>query len=106
MLVNQGEIRERDIRFHEDRNRLTRVLGMEWDAPRYTASEEMLLAPPATFLLCSDGFWELIDEKEMSRQLKKSATPGEWLQRMEEIVLQNGQGKRMDNYSAIAVFVR
>lgn len=106
MLVSQGEIRERDIRFHEDRNRLTRVLGMEWDAPRYAASEETPVAAPAAFLMCSDGFWELIDEKDMGRQLKKSAAPAEWLQRMEEIVLQNGRGKRMDNYSAIAVFIR
>lgn len=106
MLVSQGEIRERDIRYHEDRNRLTRVLGMEWDAPRYSLSEETPLAPPATFLLCSDGFWELVDEKDMARQLKKSETPEDWLWRMEQIVLHNGRFKKMDNYSAIAVFVR
>jgi serine/threonine protein phosphatase PrpC len=106
MLVNTGEIEEKDIRFHEDRNRLTRVMGMEWDTPRYSLSEEVTIAPPTSFLLCSDGFWELIDEQEMFRQLRRSATPEEWLDRMEQIVLQNGSSKRMDNYSAIGVFVR
>lgn len=106
MLVATGEIREKDIRFHEDRNRLIRVLGMEWDSPKYELSEELMLAPPQSFLMCSDGFWELIDEKEMSRSLKRSQSPEDWLQTMQATVVQNGQGKNMDNYSAIAVFVR
>ena len=30
MLVASGEIREKDIRHHEDRNRLLRVMGIPW----------------------------------------------------------------------------
>ena len=37
--------------------------------------------------------------------LKKSATPKEWLEEMEKIVLKNGSGKNMDNYTAIGVFL-
>ncbi len=106
MLVAQGEIRERDIRNHEDRNRLTRVLGMEWETPKYTLSTGEAFTAPQSYLLCSDGFWELIDEKEMCRTLKRSETPEEWLAAMEQIVLKNGRNKNMDNYSAVAVFVR
>ena len=57
------------------------------------------------FLLCSDGFWELIEEKTMQTMLKKSETPENWLDNMEKEVLKNGKGKEMDNYSAVAVFV-
>ena len=53
--------------------------------------------------MCTDGFWELILEEDMCRLLKESASPGEWLNKMAEIVRQNGEGKNMDNYSAIAV---
>lgn len=106
MLVNSGAIQEKDIRHHEDRSRLLRVMGTEWSSPRYQLVEDLLLTKKSSFLLCSDGFWELIDEKEMSVQLKRSATPGEWLQRMEKVILANGRGTNMDNYSAIAVFVR
>lgn len=60
----------------------------------------------SSFLLCSDGFWELIDEKQMSKTLKKADSPQQWLAAMEEIILANGKGTNMDNYSAIAVFVR
>lgn len=106
MLVHSGSIREKDIRHHEDRSRLLRVMGTEWDSPKYQISEEIILTQKSSFLLCSDGFWELIDEKQMSRLLKKALTPGEWLQSMEKIILANGVGTNMDNYSAIAVFVR
>ena len=106
MLVATGEIKEKDIRFHEDRNRLIRVMGMEWNSPKYDISDEVKLQNKDSFLLCSDGFWELIDEKEITKLLKKSKTPQEWLFAMEEVILKNGKDKNMDNYSAIAVFVR
>jgi len=106
MLVNRGDIKESDIRYHEDRNRLLRVMGTDWDKPKYQIVDKIPVTKNTSFLLCSDGFWELIDEKMMCKILKKSKTPQEWLQNMESVVRANGQGKNMDNYSAIAVFVR
>lgn len=106
MLVNRGDIKEKDIRHHEDRSRLLRVMGTEWDRPKYQVVEGIKLTKRSSFLLCSDGFWELIDEKQMSKTLKKADSPQQWLAAMEEIVLANGRGTNMDNYSAIAVFVR
>lgn len=106
MLVNRGDIKEKDIRHHEDRSRLLRVMGTEWDRPKYQVVEGIKLTKRSSFLLCSDGFWELIDEKQMSKTLKKADSPQQWLAAMEEIILANGKGTNMDNYSAIAVFVR
>ena len=106
MLVNTGEIRDKDIRFHPDRNRLLRVMGVEWETPRFEISEPSLLSPGLSYLLCSDGFWELIDEKDICRSLKAASSTGEWLAEMEQIVLSNGSGKTMDNYSAVAVWIR
>ena len=105
MLALQGEIKEKEIRYHEDRNRLTRAMGAQWDNPKYVLSEPVDLPASTSFLLCSDGFWEMIEEKEMSRCLKKSSEPEQWLFAMEKIVLRNGKKKNMDNYSAIAIFV-
>lgn len=106
LLVNRGDIREKDIRHHEDRSKLLRVVGTEWDRPKYQISEPIPITKQTTFLLCSDGFWELIDEKKMSKTLKKASTPEEWLQNMEQIIWENGRGTNMDNFSAIAVFIR
>ncbi len=106
MLALRGEIRDEEIRRHEDRSRLLRVLGEPWDEPRYQLGESIPLAPGASFLLCSDGFWEWIDEADMERTLQQAPTPAIWLAEMEHLVCGAGQGKQMDNYSAIAVFVR
>ena len=105
MLALQGEIEEKDIRHHEDRNRLTRAMGIEWDSPKFTLSKSLEAPESTCFLLCSDGFWELIGEKEMCRCLEKTDNPEVWLAKMEKIVLKNGKKKNMDNYSAIAVFI-
>ncbi len=103
ILVSSGEISEKDIRGHEDRNRLIRVLGMEWTSPKYELSQPVKLKKGDAFLLCSDGFWEWIVEGGMQKSLRKASSPADWLAHMEDIVLKNGRGKNMDNYSAIAI---
>ena len=105
MLVNAGEIKEKEIRHHPDRNRLLRVMGTEWDGQRFILHEDVEIKEQTAFLLCSDGFWELIEEKQMEKCLKKSKTPKDWINQMMEIVLQNGKNVNRDNTSAIAVFV-
>lgn len=104
MLVLSREIKESQIRNHPDRNILLRVMGVEWDDVMCELMLPLPLKKCQAFLLCSDGFWELIDEKEMCAQLKKSRSVEEWLQNMVAIVQANGEGKNMDNYSAIAVW--
>lgn len=105
MLVAIGEIREREIRRHPDRNRLLRVLGVEMDELNHQTAEPAPRKRGQAFLLCSDGFWELIEEKKMEAAMRRAADPDEWLAAMEEIVQKNGKGTDMDNYSAIAVWI-
>lgn len=105
ILVACGEIKEKEIRHHPDRNRLLKVLGEPESIPRFEENEPIPVGGEQAFLLCSDGFWEWIDEKKMSQCLKHAKTPGEWMERMNEIILKNGKGKGMDNFSAIAVFI-
>lgn len=106
MLVMSGEIKEKDIRHHEDRNRLLRAMGTDWDAasPRYQIAEESItLKPGLAFLLCSDGFWEWITEKEMEKCLKKGKTAEDALFMMLEKVRKAGKNKNMDNYTAMLI---
>jgi serine/threonine protein phosphatase PrpC len=106
MLALAGEIKEKDIRGHEDRNRLIRVMGMEWSGPKYELGNDVSLNSNESYLLCSDGFWEWITEKEMEILLKDSPTPEAWIDNMESEIIKNGINANMDNYSAIAVYVR
>ena len=104
MLVLSKEIKEEQIRNHPDRNTLLRVMGVKWEDTMYELMAPIPLKKCQAFLLCSDGFWELIDEKEMCVQLKKANSVEEWLDNMVKIVQENGEGRNMDNYSAIAVW--
>lgn len=109
MLVNAGEIKEKEIRHHPDRNRLLRVMGMEWDSPQYQLSATVPVREGGKrqcFLLCSDGFWENITEKQMESSLKKASDVRDWLRRMERIVSVTGKGTNMDNYSAVTVWMQ
>lgn len=54
-------------------------------------------------MLCSDGFWEWITEKEMEKCLCKGDSSREALDMMVERVKKSGKNKNMDNYSAILV---
>ena len=104
MLVISKEIKESEIRNHPDRNILLRVMGIEWEEPMYELMIPIPLKKCQAFLLCSDGFWELIEEKKMCELLKKSRSVKEWLDSMVSIVKTNGIGRSMDNNSAIAVW--
>ncbi|MCD8222307.1 MAG: protein phosphatase 2C domain-containing protein [Clostridiales bacterium] len=106
MLAAAGEIREKDIRHHPDRNRLLRVMGVEWERPAYQLAEPVSRRGSQSFLLCSDGFWELVNEKEMTAALKRASDVGQWLEKMTALVEKHGAGTNMDNYSAVAVWVR
>lgn len=105
MLVMAGEIKEKQIRGHEDRNRLLRVMGVEWSSPQYAIAKEVPLKDCQAFLLCTDGFWELIEEKTMVSLLKKSKSVDTWMESMEAEVKKNGIGKNMDNYTAIGIWI-
>lgn len=104
-LVDIGEIRFDQIRFHEDRNRLISVFEGE-EVSRFT----LLKAPIPinegdAFLLCSDGFWDYVYEAEMESNLQRSRTPAGWISHLEDKLLERAEGN-YDNYTALAVIAR
>ena len=105
MLAAMGALAEDRIRFHEDRNRLLRVLGVEDTHPVAEVEDPIKLTGNQQFLLCSDGFWELITEEQMLLCLDEAEDPDLWLDNMLELVRINGKGKSMDNFTAIAVWI-
>lgn len=107
MLAISGQIKEKEIRHHPDRSVLLRAMGAEWDTPAYEiAQRHMRTIKGDTFLLCSDGFWEWIEEKTIIKILKKDLSAYDALREMSAEVKTNGAGKGMDNYSAILVNIK
>lgn len=106
MLAAVHEIKEKEIRFHPDRSRLLKVMGIPWNGAEYEVGGSMPLRSGISILMCTDGFWELIDEKEMVRSLRRARTVQGWIEDMKKIVEQKGQNWDMDNYSAIGIWHR
>ena len=103
MLALAKDIKEKDIRFHPDRNKLLRVMGVQWGSSSYELSKIHKRKTNTSFLICSDGFWELISEKEIERFCKKTNNAKEWNGEMLRTVRENGKNQNMDNFSVIAV---
>lgn len=119
-----GEIEEREIRHHSKRGFLISALGDRWDgniamegnSKPYELWKQKKVKEGDAFLLCSDGFWELIEEEEMMHLLETSISVEEWLHSMKTVVDENagkqrakaeaeGKNWSMDNNSAIAVWI-
>lgn len=104
-LVAAGEIADDEIRHHQDRNKLLKAIGMD-SLDRINSYKKIRRdGRRREFLMCSDGFWEHICEKDMEKALRFSGKPQRWLDRMVKIVRKNGKAYNMDNYTAICVYV-
>jgi PPM family protein phosphatase len=103
-MVSAGELSPREMRHHEDRNRLLRCLGnSDGDLRPEFLAQGRALYKGTTFLLCTDGFWENVSEAEMEIDLAKADRPRDWLGKMETRLLERTT-EDSDNYTAIAIF--
>ena len=102
-MVDAGYIRKEDLRKAKERSKLFAALGQVENFEPALARSEFALAAGDAFLLCTDGFWEYIDEGEMECALSEVRSAEEWLRRMEQQVVQRGD-REQDNYSALAVW--
>ena len=102
LAVLTGEITLDQIRFHEDRSRLLRSLGSEEAAAPDVRLFEGTPEAGDALLLCSDGFWEYVLEKEMLGALKRARSAQDWLDGMRRILRKRAK-RGNDNNSAVAV---
>ena len=103
MAVLSGEIKQEEIRHHIDRNKLLRSLGKSDGIRTEINSWGDAKNGKHAFLLCTDGFWENIDEQEMIQCLKESTGPKEWMSKMTKII-KSRIGDDSDNYTAVAAW--
>ncbi len=102
MEVCLGRIPPEQIRGHRDRSRLTRALGVREDMQVDTAMLDVEKGD--AFLLCSDGFWEPVLEREMLACLAGAADAKAWLRSMLSLVSAR-MTPAADNNTAIALIV-
>ena len=97
-LVTAGEIKKDEIYTHPQRNVITHCLGMrqELEADLYTD----ILNPDDTFLLCSDGLWEMVRDDKINEVMREFPNPQSACEQLIEFANQNGG---VDNVSVIIV---
>lgn len=103
MLCNMGEIDEKEIRTHEDRNKVLRVMGAPWGKKSYDKSAIIEREEMQAFALMTDGFWEYVYEEEMLESLRNTKSAEEWMKDMEKLVVERADMTDTDNYSIICV---
>lgn len=67
-LIDQGRIREEAVATHPDRNRLLQCIG-GYQAPRPDPASRAPLEKGDVLLLCSDGFWGPLTQRQMLHSL-------------------------------------
>ena len=98
-LVDEGRIREEAVASHPDRNRLLQCLGGV-QAPRIDAASERL-AMNDVLLLCSDGLWGPLTQRQMLHALVNRSLPVA-VQELAELAEARAGGD-CDNTSAVAL---
>ncbi len=102
--VDLGTLNYEDIRTSEDRSRLLKVLGNDPNLAIKRRYDPIPMKKGDAFIVCSDGFWEHVLEREMEETLDQTQDAEEWLNLM--LKLQYNRAKnRDDNYTVICAVV-
>lgn len=99
-LMDEGRLRPEDAGTHPERNRLLQCVGGV-QAPRIAPTAHARLERDDILLLCSDGFWGPLSDREIVAGLQ-AAPPAEAVARL-AAEAQERAGARSDNVSALAV---
>jgi PPM family protein phosphatase len=103
-MLDANLLESQDVRHHPRRNVLFAALGTADELPIAVSSEPFPLADGDAFLLCTDGFWEYVDEAAMIDAIGRAASPSAWLERLAARVTENARPGH-DNFTATAVWI-
>lgn len=107
-LIDAGYAKAEQLRVHPQRNILFAAIGAEGETPVAVSDKAVDLLPGDALLLCSDGLWEWIHEKDMERTLAAAADPAQWLDAMCQVAAAGvaAAAKVRDNFTAYAIGVQ
>lgn len=104
-MVDAGYLQSAELRGAPQRNLLLAALGDGAECAPAIAATAFPLRDGDVFLLCTDGFWEYVDEAQMEGALAAATSTEEWLLLLESRVVAGGIDGQ-DNYSALVVTCR
>lgn len=98
ILVKQGELTREEAKSHPSSSRLTAFVGMKPPAEPEAFTAEV--CPGDRILLCSDGLYGMMEERELARLMRTSRNPELVCRRLIDRANENG-GR--DNISAVYI---
>jgi serine/threonine protein phosphatase PrpC len=104
-MLELGILTPQQARAHPMKNQLLAAVGMQDTLEPHTLAQPEPLDDGDVFLLCTDGWWGALSERQIITTLTEAATPQDWLEAMRELISAQA-ALRQDNFSAIAVWVR
>ena len=107
MMLKMGKIKPEEVKHHPERNILLKVMGTAWTEPAYEI--DMIgkkIESGDSFLLCSDGFWEWVEDSDMEKLVNMQASAESLISQMGTLALKNGMEKESERDNLSAVFVR
>jgi PPM family protein phosphatase len=103
-MLDSGVIDERRGRTMTNRGPLLAALGADHEIEPHVSGPFELNESDA-FLLCSDGWWDGLDEAHIGEALGGSRSPDQWLDAMAAMT-ERRRDPKQDNYSAVACWIR
>ncbi|WP_425807201.1 Stp1/IreP family PP2C-type Ser/Thr phosphatase [Desulfitobacterium sp. Sab5] len=95
-LVRMGQISPEEAEKHPQRHVLVRAVGASQQIEVDSSCQDYLLGD--VFLLCTDGFSNVISEPELIEELSKAGSWEEHMERMRQLILDRGAP---DNFTAL-----
>ena len=103
-MVDAGFLTPEAAHHHPRKNQLLCALGGAEPIEVHVATAPQPVRAGDAFLLCSDGWWDVVTPDAIARTRRHAVDAADWLQRMRSLILEaNASGQ--DNYSAVAVLV-
>lgn len=96
--------RRGSVRGAADRNRLYASVDCDDEVPNMRSETAVAIAEGDAFLICTDGFWDLVDEGVMESALRSAANPRTWIDALFAHIRVEPDGLQ-DNSTAIAVWI-
>jgi PPM family protein phosphatase len=103
-MMDAGFITPVEARNHPSKNHLISAMGIEGLIEPHTVDEAQAIQDGDAFLLCSDGWWDALDERRIETTFAVATSADDWLGLMQADV-QSAARAGQDNFSAVAVWV-
>lgn len=103
-MLEGGILTPQQAQDHPMKNQLLAAVGMQDGVEPHTLADAVALDDGDAFLLCTDGWWGVLSDAEMTGTLAATDTPQAWLDAMRALIVARA-APGQDNFSAIAVWV-